>query len=265
MTEWTSSDGRIRLICGDALACLRDLPDGSVHLVVTSPPYNIGVDYGVYKDDRNIADYLVWMQEVFVALRHVLVLGGRVCVNIGENNRSTDRTPLFAYLALGMQQADLLYRATIIWQKDACASATAWGSWRSPANPHIVPRHEYVLVFSKGDMALAGDTKPDISAADFTECSKGTWYIKPERRNGEHPAPFPEELVRRLILFYSYPGQSVLDPFGGSGTTAVVALKHRRRAILIDLNPAYYELAKRRIECELAQGVLPFQAKERTT
>ncbi len=126
---------------------------------------------------------------------------------------------------------------------------TAWGSFKSPANPHIVPSWEYVLVFTKNGDKLFGNPKnADITAEEFKEFSDGFWQIQPERQRNGHPAPFPEDLIYRLIKFYSYKGNVVLDMFGGTGTVAVVSHKTGRKFIHIDISKEYCKTAKDRLE-----------------
>src|SRR5258708_25020478 len=109
---------------------------------------------------------------------------------------------------------------------------TAWGSWKSPSNPHIIPSWEYVLVFNKNGWGLSGEKeKADITADEFKRYSDGFWYIPPQSQRRGHPAPFPEELIYRLIKFYTYKGNTVLDMFGGTGTVAVVAYKNNRHFV----------------------------------
>jgi DNA modification methylase len=140
-------------------------------------------------------------------------------------------------------------RTEIIWYKQTMGRRTAWGSWRSPANPHIIPSWEYVLVFSKGSWRLEGDrAQIDITAKEFQDFSDGHWAIQPERRRHGHPAPFPEELIRRLVKFYSYRGNLVLDMFGGTGTVAAVARQLGRHYLHIDASKEYCENALERVQ-----------------
>lgn len=125
---------------------------------------------------------------------------------------------------------------------------TAWGSWKSPSNPHIIPSWEYLLIFSKGKKKLDGNAKDiDITAEEFKEYSDGFWKISSEVKRNGHPAPFPQELIYRLIKFYSYKNQTVLDMFGGTGTVAVVAMKTQRKFIHIDISEEYNKTAKERL------------------
>ena len=146
------------------------------------------------------------------------------------------------------------FRTEIIWYKQTMLKRTAWGSFKSPSNPHIVPSWEYVLIFSKGKDRLDGQYKnADITKEEFMKFSDGMWYIPPETQRRGHPAPFPEELIYRLIKFYSYKGNNILDMFGGTGTVAAIATKTGRRFIHIDISPQYCKIAQERIDAVLKQ------------
>jgi DNA modification methylase len=237
-----------RIFEGDAEEVLATLPAESVHLAVTSPPYNLGIRYAGYTDDLAYERYLEWLKEVWSELQRVLVPGGRFALNIAPTSIK-DFRPIHHDLARGLRDLGLIMRTEIIWYKQTMGRRTAWGSWRSPSNPHIVPSWEYVLVFSKGGWQLPGDrSQADISAREFEQFSDGFWAIPPERRRNGHPAPFPEQLIERLVKFYTYRGNVVLDMFGGTGTVAVVAKRLGRRFVYIDHSPEYCATARDRIE-----------------
>ena len=243
-----------KIILGDALEVLKELPSQSIHLIITSPPYNLDKPYSNHNDKMDYNDYLDWMQKVWEQCKKVLVEGGRLCINIGENKRQNITYPTFS--AFIQQNIDLgmLYRGTIIWNKNSAAKHCAWGSWNSCSNPHIVPRHEYIIVFSKGKYKLEGEKgKCDLNkdGKEFIEFTRSVWNFGTEsKKRIGHPTPFPVELPRRLIKFYSYKGNTVLDPFAGSGTVGVAAIKLGRNFILIDNSADYCKLAQQRIERE---------------
>jgi len=237
-----------RIICGDCLEAMKAIPDNSVHLAVTSPPYNVGIVYENHDDSLAYADYLNWMKEVWVQVERVLVNGGRFALNIAPTSIKNFR-PIHHDFSNQLRSMGMIMRTEIIWYKQTMRRRTAWGSWKSPANPHIVPSWEYVLVFSKGSWILHSDSKEaDITADEFMRFSDGFWYIPPESHRHGHPTPFPEELVYRLIKFYTYRGNTVLDMFGGTGTVAVVAQKTGRHFIHIDISPKYCKIAEQRLE-----------------
>ena len=239
-----------KIINTDVLQGLAELPDGSVHVAITSPPYNLEKDYEHHADDLDYTKYLDWMREVWTATLRVLVTGGRLCINIGENKRQNITYPTFSAFINQCVDLGMLYRGTIIWNKNSAAKHCAWGSWKSCSNPHVVPRHEYIVIFSKDQFKLEGDKeKCDITDQEFMEYTRSVWTMGPaHKKQIGHPAPFPEELPRRLIRYYSYRGNTVLDMFAGSGTVGVVASQLERNFILVDSSPAYCELARKRID-----------------
>ena len=236
---------------------MKELPDNSVHLMITSPPYNVSKEYD---EDLSLKEYLQLLENSFKETYRVLVNGGRACINVANLGRKP-YIPLSDYISNIMIEIGFKMRGEIIWNKAASASpSTAWGSWQSAANPILRDIHEYILIFSKGDYNREkGNKQNTISKEQFMEWTKSIWTMNAEsaRRIG-HPAPFPEELPYRLIQLYSFMGDIILDPFMGSGTTAVSALKADRKFIGYDNNTEYIELSKRRIESQLKQTKILF-------
>jgi site-specific DNA-methyltransferase (adenine-specific) len=226
---------------------MTDIPDSSVHLMVTSPPYNVGKDYD---EDLSLEEYLAFLRRVWAETWRVLVPGGRACINVANLGRKP-YIPLHAFIARDMIGLGFLMRGEIIWDKAASASnSTAWGSWQSASNPTLRDVHEYILVFSKGDFRR--DQFPGrentIKKEQFLEYTRSVWQFPTESaRKIGHPAPFPVELPYRLIQLYTYSGEVVLDPFLGSGQTGIAALTSGRRYVGYELNPAYAALAQTRI------------------
>lgn len=240
-----------RIYCGDALKVLKTFPDNSIQMAITSPPYNIGIKYDIYKDDREYKQYLDWLREIWMELYRVLARGGRFALNIAPTSIA-DFRPVHHDTARDLRDIGFRMRAEIVWYKQNIYKRTAWGSWRSPSNPHILPSWEYVMIFHKGDWKLDGDQKTaDVTAEEFEKYSDGFWDIKPETQRNDHPAPFPEELVYRLIKFYTYRDNVVLDPFGGTGTVALVALKTGRHFIHIDISEKYCQTTCERLKAYL--------------
>ncbi len=219
-----------------------------MHLMVTSPPYNVGKDYD---NDRTLEEYLAFLMRVWKETYRVLVPGGRACINVANVGRKP-YIPLHASIMHNMIDLGFLMRGEIIWDKAASAStSTAWGSWQSATNPTLRDTHEYVLVFSKGSFRrdkMDGRTST-ISKDEFLEFTKSVWGIPSESaKKVGHPAPFPVELPYRLIQLYTFSEEVVLDPFMGSGQTALAALKAGRHFVGYELSPDYCKLAERRIQ-----------------
>ena len=235
----------------DSITCLdsRDmsiLPDNSIHIMITSPPYNVGKEYD---EDLDIDEYRGLLREVFKEVYRSLVIGGRACVNVANIGRRP-YIPIHRYVIEDMIELGFLMRGEIIWDKAASAGvSTAWGSWMSATNPTLRDVHEYILVFSKGSMRrISRERDSTVTRDEFLEHTKSIWSFPAEsaKRVG-HPAPFPLELPRRLIQLYTFKEDIVLDPFCGSGTTCIAAHMTDRHYIGFDINKKYVNLAKKRI------------------
>lgn len=246
-----------QIICGDCLEVMSQIPDETVHLAVTSPPYNLGIKYDNHDDSLAYDNYLEWMKKVWIETKRVLVQGGRFALNIAPTSIKNFR-PIHHDFSNQLREIGMTMRTEIIWYKQTMKRRTAWGSWMSPSNPHIVPSWEYVLVFCKDSWTLEGDSKDrDITNDEFMRFSDGFWYIPPESQRRGHPTPFPEMLIYRLIKFYTYKGNVVLDMFGGTGTVAAVAQKTGRHFIHIDISQKYCEISKQRLETARMLQELP--------
>lgn len=261
------------IYCHDSRS-MRHLPDNCVHLMVTSPPYNVGKEY-----DKNLTldGYKDLLRAVLQETHRVLVDGGRACINIANIGRKP-YIPLHASIIELADECGFLMRGEIIWDKGASAGTScAWGSWKSASNPSLRDVHEYILVFSKGLYSRApfwksarnflrdmheyilvfskGQYQRDpskkestIGRDDFMEATRSVWQFgTASAKKAGHPAPFPVELPRRLIHLYSYKGDVILDPFMGSGTTAVAAVQTERRFIGYELEQEYVDVARQKV------------------
>ena len=225
---------------------MKDIPDNSLHLMITSPPYNVSKEYD---EDLSLQEYLNLLNKVFKETFRVLVHGGRACINVANLGRKP-YIPLSDYISHIMIDLGFDMRGEIIWNKSAGAGAsTAWGSWQSASNPILRDVHEYILIFSKGDYKRESNGKQNTITKDqFIEWTKSIWTMNPESaKKVGHPAPFPEELPYRLIQLYSFIDDIILDPFIGSGTTAVSSLKSDRKFIGYDTDKGYIKLAEKRL------------------
>ena len=227
---------------------MKELPDCSVHLMVTSPPYNVGKEYD---NNLTLEEYLAFLMKVWKETYRVLVPGGRACINIANVGRKP-YIPLHASIMRDMIDLGFLMRGEIIWDKAASAStSTAWGSWQSATNPTLRDTHEYILVFSKGSYRREkmDGRKSTISKEEFLEFTKSVWGFPSESaKKVGHPAPFPVELPYRLIQLYTFSNEVVLDPFMGSGQTAIAAHKAGRHFMGYEISEDYIRLAQRRIQ-----------------
>ncbi len=241
------ADSLDRIFCHSAER-MTELPDASVHLMVTSPPYNVGKEYD---EDLSLEDYLAFLQRVWRETLRVLVPGGRMCINVANLGRKP-YIPLHAFIVEQVIRLGFLMRGEIIWDKAASASpSTAWGSWKSASNPTLRDVHEYILVFCKDTFKRPNPEKrlSTITRDEFLEYNKSVWNFPAESaRKVGHPAPFPVELPRRLIQLYTFSNEIVLDPFIGSGQTAIAALKSGRHYVGYEIDQKYVGLATLRIQ-----------------
>ena len=231
---------------------MKDIPNNSLHLMITSPTYNVSKEYD---NDLSLNEYLDLLKNCFTETYRVLVNGGRACINIANVGRKP-YIPLSDYVSKIMIEIGFNMRGEIIWNKSAGAGiSTAWGSFQSASNPILRDVHEYILIFSKGNYKRERDKNEkefrydNISKEEFIEWTKSIWTMNPEsaKRIG-HPAPFPEELPNRLIKLFSFTNDIVIDPFMGSGTTAIAAIKNNRNFVGYEINEEYINLANNRIE-----------------
>lgn len=255
------------LIVGDARH-MPQLPDNSVALVVTSPPYFVGKEYEAALGEGHVPatyfEYLAMLREVFAECVRVLEPGGRIAVNVANLGRKPYRSLSADVISILQDDLGLLLRGEIVWVKaDGASGSCAWGSFASASNPVLRDVTERVIVACKGrfDRALSRAVRQrrglpyedTISREEFMAFTLDVWRIPAEHaRKVGHPAPFPVELPRRLIELYTYRGDLVLDPFLGSGSTAVAAVRTGRRYVGYDVDPGYVALAARRVEAERA-------------
>jgi DNA modification methylase len=242
------------------------VPDGSVALVVTSPPYFAGKAYETELDAEHVPatyiEYLAMLREVFSECVRTLEPGGRIAVNVANLGRRPYRSLAADIVTILQDDLRLLLRGEVIWVKQRGASGScAWGSFQRAANPVLRDLTERVIIASKGrfDRALPVAERRNrglpyestMFRDEFMDATLDLWEIPPEsaRRVG-HPAPFPVALPERLINLYTYAGDLVLDPFMGSGTTAVAALRTGRHFVGYDTDSDYVARADERIAAE---------------
>ena len=243
--ETNKKTSKKNIIFNKSAEKMDDLIDNCISLTVTSPPYNVGK-----LSDNNLSDEDYWklMRKCFKEVYRVTESGGRLVLNVANLGRKPyiPFSNMFTDLMLDL---GFLMRGEIIWQKSKGANANfAWGSWLSASNPVIRDIHEYCLVFSKEGMSKGSKGKSTIEKEEFMESTLSIWNINPARaKKIGHPAPFPVELAERFINLYSYEKDLILDPFIGSGTTALAASKLKRSYIGYEVNAEYCKLAEKRL------------------
>jgi len=227
---------------------MEELENNSVSLTVTSPPYNIGKE-----SDLDLTDDEYWsmMGDIFKETYRVTESGGRLVVNVANLGRKP-YIPFSKYFTELLIEIGFIMRGEIIWQKSKGANANfAWGSWLSASNPVIRDIHEYCLVFSKDSLKKSTQGESSLEKEEFMESTLSIWNINPARaKKIGHPAPFPVELPKRFINLYSFKDDLVLDPFIGSGTTAIASKLLQRNYVGYEINKEYIEIANKRLRAE---------------
>lgn len=224
---------------------MESIPDNSVALAFTSPPYNVGKDYD---DNMDLDEYLNLIRRVAQDVYRVLLPGGRYVINIANLGRKP-YIPLHAHFYKIHDDVGFKTMGEIIWRKSKGSNGScAWGSWQSAKAPRLRDVHEYLLVFAKEFFSRPDKGESTIQPDEFMAATLSVWEIPPEsaKRVG-HPAPFPVELASRVIKLYSYANDVVLDPFLGSGTTCVAACQLDRHYVGYDLSKEYCAIANKRL------------------
>lgn len=239
--------GTARLEVADA----RHLPfeDGAAHLIVTSPPYGVEIEYpeGDVPAEAWPAFMEAWLRE---ALR-VTAPSGRLALNVPLDTTRDGFRPTYAQAVAAAGAAGWEYRSTIVWRDGQLGKSVARGSLDSASAPHIYAPVEMIALFSRGPWRRDLLAPSDLTRAEWLEWTNGDWPLRGETRAWEgHPAPFPVEIPRRLIKLLSVPGDVVLDPFLGSGTTVLEAVRLGRRALGSDRAPEYVASSRRRLAAE---------------
>ena len=243
---------QINKIFNHSSESMHELRDNSVHLIITSPPYNANVGYDSYDDSRPFDEYRDMLKRVWKECFRVLVDGGRIAVNVCAIGKKP-YTPLQAFVTVDMIDVGFEMRSEIIWNKEpSIKNSTMWGSYCSATAPVVREEHEYILVFHKHDFKREKNGESTIQPLKFKDCAKSVWNIGAVQGTKiGHPAPFPVELPRRVIQFYSFTHDIVLDPFMGSGTTALAAKELGRNWLGYEVSQEYVNLANDRLRQEM--------------
>jgi site-specific DNA-methyltransferase (adenine-specific) len=230
-----------------------------VDLIVTSPPYNVGINYNQYQDSSSYQDYLNFSQKWLKQAFKVLKDDGRLCLNIPLDKNKGGNKSIGADLTVMAKKLGFNYHSTIIWNEGNISRRTAWGSWLSASAPYVIAPVEIIVVFFKKTWKKQKKGSSDINKKEFMDWTNGLWTFNGEsKKRIGHPAPFPLELPKRCIKLFSYVNDVVLDPFLGSGTTLIACRQNNRRGIGVDIDAEYCKLAIKRInkECNLKQLIL---------
>lgn len=232
----------------DCIQGMKQLPDNSIDLIVTSPPYNIGIDYDVYDDKRPWDEYYQWCEQWLAECLRVLKQdGGRICIDHYMSlGTSKFRTSPLSTIYMIMEKLGFKHHSLAVWTDITLAKRTAWGSYLSASAPYINAPFEGILIDYKENWKKAEKGISTIDKDDFVKLTRGRWDIKTETR-GLTKANFSVDLPTKAINLLSYEGDTILDPFMGSGTTAVAAIKTNRHYIGFEISPDYCKIAEDRI------------------
>lgn len=222
-----------------------------IDLIVTSPPYNVGIEYNSNEDTLHYDEYLSFSYKWIKNCYDWTKTTGRFCLNIPFDTHIYGPQTISADLIHIAKKAGWKYKSNIIWDKGYFVGGTAWGSYKSASAPMFLSPTEMILVFYKDEWKKAEKGEDDITGEEFTSWSNSLWKIKPESATKiGHPAPFPTDIPYRCIKYFSFIGSTVFDPFSGSGTTLIEAERLNRKGVGIELDDKYFKLACNRIQGE---------------
>ncbi len=242
---------KISLFKGDVTSDLFD--SEFIDLIITSPPYNVGLEYNSHVDSQDYEEYLEfsfsWMKNCFDWSNN----SARFLLNIPLDKNKGGQQSVGADLTTIAKKVGWKYHSTIIWNEGNISRRTAWGSWMSASAPYVIAPVELLVVLYKGEWKKTGGSKiSTITRDEFMEWTNGLWSFNGEsKKRIGHPAPFPRELPRRCIKLFSYKDDVVFDPFSGSGTTLIEAMKNDRKGVGVEIDEKYCKLAEDRIRSEI--------------
>ena len=252
-------------IINDDIITTNEVEEDSIDLIVTSPPYNLDIEYGSHDDTTSYSDYLLLSEKWLSSCFRFLKEDGRFCLNIPLDKNKGGQQSVGADLTNIAKKVGFQYHSTIIWNEGNISRRTAWGSWLSASAPYVIAPVELIVVlYKKVWKKNRKDGVSDIVKSEFMEWTNGLWTFSGEsKKKIGHPAPFPKELPRRCVKLFSYVGDTVLDPFMGSGTTLISAYLHERKSIGVEIDEEYCLLAKNRlaVEAKIEEGMLFSETK----
>lgn len=229
---------------------VRGIKSFSIDLIVTSPPYNVGIGYGSTEDDQSYQDYLKFTKKWLAKCYKLTKDTGRFCLNVPLDKNKGGQQSVCADITVIAKEVGWKYHSTIIWNEGNISRRTAWGSWLSASAPYVIAPVEVILILYKGEWKKdKTDKENDIQREEFMQWTNGVWTFSGQSKKGAggHPAAFPVELPKRCIKLFSFVGDTVLDPFLGSGSTLIATCINNRIGIGIDIDKGYCKIAKSRL------------------
>ncbi len=226
------------------------LPDNSINLIVTSPPYNVVICYDTYNDLKPWKDYLNWVEVWMKECYRVLENDGRICVDIPleigqylpEEAKRTKKHPQVDYVNI-LEKCGFTIFAQPVWTNTQKSKLTAWGSWLSASNPWIFCPFEVVIIAYKKQWNRKNKGESTIDNKEFIDAVSGIWKFSSNMKRDVCPVPFPEKLPMRCIQLLSYKNDTVMDPFMGNGTTGFACAKSNRNFIGFEISSIYFKYA----------------------
>ena len=229
------------------------IPSNSIDLIVTSPPYNVDILYNSSKDDMSYSHYLEWTKSWIDRCYELTKEDGRLCLNIPLDKNKGGQQAVCADITNLAKSRGWRYHSTVIWNEGNISRRTAWGSWMSASAPYVIAPVEVILILYKKEWKKRKkEKKNDITKQEFMDWTNGVWTFPGQNKKGAggHPAAFPIELPKRCIKLFSFVGDTVLDPFSGSGSTLIAAYKNQRKAIGVEVDKTYCDIAIERLQTE---------------
>ena len=255
-------DNGLSLYRGDILDVAENhIPASSVDLIVTSPPYNVAINYNSHQDGESYADYLAFTEQWLEKCYSLAKADGRFCLNIPLDKNKGGQQSVCADITTIAKKIGWQYHSTVVWNEGNISRRTAWGSWMSASAPYVIAPVEVIVILYKSQWKKrSGSRKNDITKREFMDWTNGVWVFNGQSKKGAggHPAAFPVELPRRCIKLFSFVGDTVLDPFSGSGSTLIAAAQNGRKGVGVDIDQGYCGIALDRLEREagIKQAVL---------
>ncbi len=248
------------IIYNDDFLTTQCVEENSVDLIVTSPPYNVDIHYNSFDDKIHYKKYLefteLWLEKAYKLSKE----DGRLCLNIPLDKNKGGQQSVYADIVTIAKKIGWKYHSTVVWNEGNISRRTAWGSWLSASAPYVIaPVEMIVIMYKKRWKKLSKGKKSDITKDEFIEWTNGLWTFSGEsKKRVKHPAPFPVELPKRCIKLFTFVGDTVLEPFLGSGSTLIACALLNRNGIGVEIDKNYCEIAKNRLiqEGKILQSTL---------
>ena len=247
-------------IYNDDILKITSIPKSSVDLMITSPPYNIDIHYNLHRDILSYEDYLEFTKKWLTKCYDLAKDDGRLCLNIPLDKNKGGQKSVCADITSLAKQVGWQYHSTVIWNEGNISRRTAWGSWMSASAPYVIAPVEVIVILYKNQWKKEEKGESDITRQEFMDWTNGVWTFPGQSKKGAggHPAAFPVELPKRCIKLFSFVGNTILDPFMGSGSTLIASHEYNRKGIGVEIDKAYCKVAVDRLkkDANIHQGKL---------